>query len=138
MTAHARHWKKQAGVDIRAQLLGVRFTGTYSLTVKLSDLALDRDRDCDNTLKLMLDAFVKSGAVVDDNHRHLRAVSIEWCSTVCAGTCEVTIAELTPEPIAKPVTAKARPRASSSVPASILVALRQRGINVTADRVHLQ
>ncbi len=97
LTAHARQWKKQAGADIRAQLVGVRFMGTYGLAVKLSDLALPHDRDCDNTLKLMLDAFVKSGTVADDSHRFLRFASVEWSSAVTVGTCEVTIAELTRE-----------------------------------------
>ena len=59
MTAKAREWKKAAAVDIRAQLRGDRFMGCYRLAVRASDA---EDRDCDNMLKALADAMVKSGA----------------------------------------------------------------------------
>ena len=136
MTSKAREWKKQAGMDIRAQLRGIRFLGCYRLSVRASDVALSHDRDADNMLKSLVDAVVKSGVVLDDNHRHMRGVSIDWDSALPEGQCLALIEELAPEPLPRP-TAKARPK-SKEIPASIMAALRARGIRVSPERVHVQ
>jgi hypothetical protein len=102
LTAKAREWKKQALAEIRCQLRTARFLGQYRLSVLLSNVGLSHDRDYDNALKLLLDAIVKSGAVIDDNHRCLRSIDLEWRRDLPPGTCRVVIAELSPLPISRP------------------------------------
>ena len=186
LSASARTWKKRAAMEISLQARGIRFMGQYNLAVKLSDAGLTHDRDCDNALKLLLDAIVKSGAVIDDNHRCLRSIDLEWRPDLPPGTCRVVIAELSPLPIsrrAKPAraprrigTAQIGPHAAPGVaeasdpgqdtglqerpptgqrhdsgstsekpqaikrniPASIMSALRRRGIRVSPERVAVQ
>ncbi len=107
LTAKARQWKKQAAADIGAKLLAQRcqpFGGTYSLAVCLADQG-GRDMDGDNVLKLLIDAIVRSGAVADDNRRCLRSLALEWSPDLPAGTCEVRIEEISPQPHPKPAKA---------------------------------
>jgi hypothetical protein len=143
LTPKARLWKKQAAANIRAQLLVHRclpFSGTYSLTVRLADHG--RDRDGDNALKLLIDAIVCSGAVVDDNRRCLRSLALEWSPDLPASTCEVYIEEISPAPIPKPAAPSVRtgPTCSKAamVRASIMKALMAKGIRVPPEKIHIQ
>ncbi len=146
LSAAARAWKKRATMEISIQARGARFLGQYHLSVRLSDTGLSRDRDCDNALKLLLDAVVKSGAVIDDNHRCLRSIDVEWCSALPAGRCTVEVHEIWPEPLPKPTKAlrpkdavsnRAKSKAAAE-PNSVMRALRSKGINVARERIRVQ
>ncbi len=134
-TAQYRAWRKQALASIEAQAHGVTFRGTFRIAVLASDQGLIRDRDCDNLGKAIADTLTKAGKIADDCYRHMRAISIEWSPDLSAGTCRVAIEELSAEPLPKPGKAPRRP--AKQVPASIMAALRKRGINVAPEKVHL-
>ena len=139
LTKASREWSKAASVQVRDECRAARFApcaGQYRLDVQLSDLELTRDRDCDNTLKLLLDAIVKSGMAANDHHRHLRAVSVEWTDTVPAGMCRVTLTETATEPKSRP--ASESTRAGKVASTAVLAALRAKGISVDLSRVHVQ
>jgi Holliday junction resolvase RusA-like endonuclease len=146
-TAQYRAWRKQALASIAAQAHGVTFRGTFRIAVLASDQGLIRGRDADNLGKAIADTLTKAGIIADDCYRHMRVIALVWMPNLPAGTCTVTVDELSPEPIAKPAASPRRAvkrdfptntRApAKQVPASVLAALKRRGINVDASRVHL-
>ena len=138
-----RDWSGKACNDIRLQAIEQRmqpFAGTFKVSIWASDQGLTHARDCDNLAKAAIDAFVKAAFIPADNHRHLRAVSIEWDSTLSEGTCSVSIVELTSEPLAaetkRPATHIAEKNKASV--ASSMALLRAIGINVASHRIHFQ
>lgn len=140
LTKDCRQWKTAASVTIRDACRAAGFkpcAGQYRLTILLSDCGLIRDRDCDNTLKLLLDAIVKSGMVANDHHRHLRAVSVEWTDRIPEGMCAVSLTELAGEAKAKPGVSL-NPKTPNGLPEAVLAGLRARGIKVDPKRVHVQ
>ncbi len=141
-TPKLKTWKQTAAAEIAHQVRGVQFAGTYQLAVRASDQALNRERDADGLLKAIIDAIVQNRIVTDDSYRFMRAAAIAWEPSLPPGRCTVTLSELTGEPIAKPAKAPKREirpttRTRAKVPASILAALRKRGINVAPEKVHL-
>jgi Holliday junction resolvase RusA-like endonuclease len=135
-TKAARKWRKQAVSEISRQARGICFAGTFRLSVLASDQGLVRDRDCDNLGKAIADALTQSGVITDDNHRHMRAITLEWSHELPAGSCTATVIELSPEPLPKPTAALRRK--AKDIPARILAGLQARGICVSAKRIHLQ
>ncbi len=133
-TAQYRAWQRGALAEIQAQARGVTFRGTFRLSVTASDRDLVRDRDADNIAKAIADTLTKAGIIPADDYRHMRAISIEWSPDLSAGTCRVAIEELSAEPLPKPGKAPRRP--AKQVPASIMAALRKKGIRVDASKVH--
>ncbi len=146
-TASYRAWRKQALASIAVQARGATFPGTFRLSVMASDRDLVRDRDADNIAKAIADTLTKAGIIADDCYRHLRSILLAWTPDLPAGTCRVAIIELAAEPLAKPAATHRRAVKRDSltdtrtrakqVPASIMAALKRRGINVDASRVHL-
>ncbi len=145
-TASYRAWQKQALASIATQAHGATFPGTFRIAVLASDRELTRPRDCDNLAKAIADTLTKAAIIPADDYRHMRAISIEWSPELPAGTCRVSVIELSAVPLPKPAASPRRvlkqassrnTRAGAKVPASIMAALKRRGINVTADRVHL-
>jgi Holliday junction resolvase RusA-like endonuclease len=145
-TPKLKAWKQTAATEIAHQVRGVQLAGTYRLAVLASDQGLNRERDCDGLLKALIDAIVQNRIVIDDSYRFMRAAAIAWEPSLPPGRCTVTLSELTGEPIAKPAKAPRRAakrdlltttHARAKVPASIMAALRKRGINVDASRVRL-
>ncbi len=144
-TASYRAWRKQALACIAVQARGATFPGTFRLSVTASDRDLVRDRDADNIAKALCDTLVKAGIIADDCYRHMRAIGLAWTPDLAAGSCRVTINELSAAPLAKPAASPRRAlkrvfptdTPAKQVPASILAALRKRGINVAPEKVHL-
>ncbi len=146
-TSIYRQWQKAALASIAAQARGITFPGTFRITAQASDRELTRDRDADNLGKALADTLVKAGIIADDNHLHLRSIGLAWASDLAAGSCRVTVIELSPEPLRRPAAAPRRTAkqelrrntraGAKQVPAKIMAALRARGINVSPERVHL-
>jgi Holliday junction resolvase RusA-like endonuclease len=141
-----RQWQKGALAEIQVQVRGVTFRGAFRLAVLASDQGLSRDRDADNLAKAVSDILVRAAIVADDNHQHMRAIDLEWRSTLPAGRCVVEVREISPTPLPKPTKAP-RPKdagcntcsiAKAAVPASIMTALRRRGINIAPGRIRIQ
>jgi Holliday junction resolvase RusA-like endonuclease len=146
-TSIYRQWQKGALAEIAAQARGMTFLGTFRLSIAVSDKGLFRDRDGDNLAKAIADALTKVGVIVDDSYRFMRAIHLEWCHDLPGGNCVVEVRELSPAPLPKPSKAprpkdavrntRAKPK-PAAVPASIMRALRAKGINVEPERISIQ
>jgi Holliday junction resolvase RusA-like endonuclease len=145
-TATYRTWARQALAAISIQARGASFPGSFRVSVLASDRELTRRRDVDNLGKALCDTLTKAGIIADDCYLHLRSIALAWTPDLPAGSCLVTVIELAPVPLPKPAASPRRvlkqassrnTRAGAKVPASIMAALKRRGINVTAERVHL-
>jgi hypothetical protein len=136
-----REWRKTASAAIIAQRVPA-FTGTFRLEVRASDQGLIHARDIDNLAKATADAFVHCGILAADDYRHLRAIGLAWAPDLPAGTCCVSIEELSAEPLPKPATkprraAKRAEAKRAAVTPAIMRALRAKGIHVSPERVRL-
>jgi Holliday junction resolvase RusA-like endonuclease len=145
-TSIYRQWQQAALAAIAVQARGMTFAGRFRVMLLASDRELTRRRDVDNLGKALCDVLTKSGVIADDCYLHLRSIMLAWTPDLPAGSCRVAITELSAEPLPKPAKAprqavnvgfRRNTRAGAKVPASILAALRARGINVDASRVHL-
>ena len=148
-TATYRTWARQALAAISIQARGASFPGSFRVSVLASNRELARRRDVDNLGKALCDTLTKAGIIADDCYLHMRAICLAWTPKLSAGTCRVHVIELAAEPMTKPAKPPRRmvkrdfPTATrahakpATVPASILAALKRRGINVSPEWVHL-
>ena len=94
LSKDARAWKTAASISIMSQRQHIRpHTGKVRIMVELC--APDkRRRDCDNPLKLVLDAIVDAGIIPSDDNRTVREVTARWVDL--GPPCTVTITSLGP------------------------------------------
>ncbi|MEZ2132713.1 MULTISPECIES: RusA family crossover junction endodeoxyribonuclease [unclassified Sinorhizobium] len=88
-TQRYREWTNEALWMLKAQK-APRFTGEVSISIGL--VAPDkRARDCDNTLKCIMDALVKASVIKDDSNKYVRRVTVQWVPS--GAPCTVLISE---------------------------------------------
>jgi Holliday junction resolvase RusA-like endonuclease len=135
-TKALRRWRKAAYAEIAVQAHGQKIAGAFRVTILASDHELPSRRDADGLAKAVIDALVHTDVVPDDSWKFMRGLSVDWTPNLPARTCSVSIEELSPEPLKAP--ALKRRQKAKGIPASILAALKAKGIKIDPGRIHVQ
>lgn len=90
MSSEYRAWRESAQRILMAGQYE-QFDRPVDITLELSP-ADARARDVDNYAKAVLDTLVQAGVIVDDNSRHIRALSVIWRNASDDPHVSVTVA----------------------------------------------
>lgn len=82
-----RVWKSETALAIMVQR-PKKHAGRVDILIELRNPD-NRNRDCDNRIKPVLDALTASQIIVDDNNRYVREVRARWVDQ--GVPCRVTI-----------------------------------------------